>query len=342
MNICRECLLNLPFKVQMPFENGLGFNYIRVILEMLSTKMIPVFETFLYPYLLGLNDSLPHSMQDQIDFIAKYFKLDEIDLQERTQKGTTTKVYDRTQWSSTYLRKAGLVFKPEHRQWQLTEAGKSFMQTHPNGFTFKDLLAIDSFAAFVGGTKVAVDTVVTVSQDKTPTDELEEAYAKLKAKLADDILEKVMQQTPRFFEQVVVDVLKNMGYGYDMEDSCRTTQYSKDDGIDGIIKEDKLGLSSIYLQAKKWDPAKQKVSKPEVQKFVGALNEQGATKGVFITTSEFTKDARDYVPKNGVKLVLIDGRELADYMIEFGVGVSTKKTYDIKKIDSDYFEGAEE
>ena len=300
--------------------------------------MIPVFEKFLHPYLLGLSDGKSHSMQEQIKFIADSLGLSDDDLQERTAKGTTTKIYDRTQWSSTYLRKAGLVNKPEHRKWQLTDEGKNFLTKHPDGFGIKDLLSFESFANFVGYGKASAENSEVILQEATPTEELEEAYAKLNNQLAEEVLEKVMQQTPKFFEQVVVDVLKNMGYGYDMDESCQVTQYSRDEGIDGIIKEDKLGLNSIYLQAKKWT---NKITEPEIHKFVGALSKKGATKGVFITTSEFTKEAREYEPKNSLKLVLIDGRELANYMIEFGVGVSMQKKYEIKKIDLDYFEGNE-
>ena len=148
----------------------------------------------------------------------------------------------------------------------------------------------------------------------------------------------VIQQTPVFFEKLVVDLLVAMGYGGAGKDSAIVTPYSRDDGIDGIIKEDKLGLDNIYVQAKRWT---NQVTKPQIQQFSGALDEQKASKGVFITTSTFSKEARNFVAKSSKKIVLIDGQQLADYMIEFNVGVSIKKTYIIKRIDTDYFEEQE-
>ena len=149
------------------------------------------------------------------------------------------------------------------------------------------------------------------------------------------MLASLMDVSPQKFEQIVVDVLVGMGYGGSLEDAGTVTAYVKDDGIDGVIKEDKLGLDKIYVQAKRWNNC---VGQPEIQKFVGALVGQGAKKGVFITTSYFSKEARQFQPKGDVKVVLIDGKELANYMIECGVGVSLKQSYQIKRIDTDYFE----
>lgn len=303
---------------------------------------VPKFEEFLYPFLSFIKDK-DLSTKEMKMALVEHFQLTEEDCALMTKSGVKTQLADRLNWARQYLRRALFVDLPQWGVYHITQRGLDFLRTHTS-LSKKDLMKFPEFEGFAGRRGDCVfdsSGESSISTSLTPTELLEQSYNDIKQDLADELLQKVLLQTPRFFEQVVVDVLRSMGYGYDMEESCRTTRYSKDDGIDGIIKEDKLGLSSIYLQAKKWDPAKQKVSKPEVQKFVGALNEQGATKGVFITTSEFTKDARDYVPKNGVKLVLIGGRELADYMIEFGVGVSTKKTYDIKKIDSDYFEGVD-
>jgi restriction system protein len=164
---------------------------------------------------------------------------------------------------------------------------------------------------------------------------MDNAYESLNSSLSDDLLAIITELTPAFFERLVVDLLVAMGYGGDFKNAAMVTQYSKDDGIDGIIKEDKLGLDNIYIQAKRWNS---QIGKPQIQQFAGALDEKRASKGVFITTSNYSKDARKYVANLSKNIVLIDGKELANYMIEYGVGVSTKKKYEVKKIDSDYFE----
>ena len=303
---------------------------------------VPKFEEFLYPFLNLIKDR-DLSSKDMRDALIAHFGLTDEDCALKTKSGTNTQVNDRINWVRQYLRRALFVDLPQKGVYHITERGKEYLQKNKT-LSKKDLMSYPEFAEYATGRASVSDansaliSVAEDSQDLTPTELLEQTFGSINRDLAEDLLEAIMQNSPKFFEQVVVDVLKNMGYGYDTDESCQTTQYSKDGGIDGIIKEDKLGLSSIYLQAKKWDPAVHKVTRPEVQKFIGALSEQGATKGVFITTSEFTKDARDCTPQNGVKLVLIDGKELVDYMIQFNVGVSTKKTYDVKKLDSDYFE----
>lgn len=175
----------------------------------------------------------------------------------------------------------------------------------------------------------------TTDSSLTPTEQLEQAFESIEKDLAADILAKVMEQSPAFFEQLVVDLMVKMGYGGSFADSAKVTQLSNDGGIDGIIYEDKLGLDKIYIQAKRWS---NQVSRPSIQQFAGALVGQNATKGVFITTSNYSKEARQYVSALHQKIVLIDGQELARYMIEYNVGVSIKKTYEVKRIDTDYFE----
>ena len=173
-------------------------------------------------------------------------------------------------------------------------------------------------------------------EEMTPTEQLEKAYHSIVDDLAADLLQKTLEQSPYFFEHLVVDLLVKMGYGGQFDDGAFVTQASHDEGIDGIIKEDKLGLDKIYVQAKRWDTGS--IGRKEIQSFVGALSGQGASKGVFITTSSFSKEARTFRPQNNIKIVLIDGIELCRYMIEYNIGVSVKTAYEIKRIDSDYFE----
>ena len=172
--------------------------------------------------------------------------------------------------------------------------------------------------------------------DETPEETLEYAYQEIKDSLAEEILEKVKNSPSDFFERLVVELLVKMGYGGSLKDAGKATRKVKDEGIDGIIKEDKLGLDVIYVQAKKWGDTV--VGRPEIQKFVGALAGQGANKGIFITTSTFSNEALNYTPKNETKIVLVDGKKLAEYMIEYNIGVTVTKSFEIKKIDSDYFE----
>lgn len=175
--------------------------------------------------------------------------------------------------------------------------------------------------------------------EDTPHDTLEKAYAQINNALAEDLLASIMEHSPAFFERLVVDLLLKMGYGSSFDAAGMVVGRSGDEGIDGIIREDKLGFSNIYIQAKRWDPESMTVGRPEIQKFVGALAGQGASKGLFITTAQFTKEAISYADKQlAVKIVLVDGRQLTKLMIEYGIGVSEQSTYTIKKIDSDYFD----
>jgi restriction system protein len=223
-------------------------------------------------------------------------------------------------------------------QYKITAEGLKRLKA--GEVTLRTLAEYPAFVEFYGrkpkaNTKQKKEVIATEEVEKTPIEVLEEAYSQLNNQLADDVLASLKDVSPQKFEQIVVDVLVGMGYGGSLEDAGTITAYVKDDGIDGVIKEDKLGLDKIYVQAKRWNNC---VGQPEIQKFVGALVGQGAKKGVFITTSYFSKEARQFQPKGDVKVVLIDGKELANYMIECSVGVSLKQSYQIKRIDTDYFE----
>lgn len=302
--------------------------------------MVPKFDSFFTPYLKCLSDGNIHKNKDIIEYAIQYFGLTEEDVQERIANQSQTQVYNRVLWAGTYLRKAGLTEAAMSGQYIITPEG--LKRLNDGEVTLRTLAEYPSFVAFYGrkpkgNAKPKKEDVVVDEVEKTPIELLEEAYSQLNNQLANEVLSSLMEVSPQKFEQIVVDVLVAMGYGGSLEDAGTVTAYIKDDGIDGVIKEDKLGLDKIYVQAKRWKLSNC-VGQPEIQKFVGALVGQGAKKGVFITTSYFTKEARQFQPKGDVKVVLIDGQELANYMIEYSVGVSLKQSYLIKRIDTDYFE----
>lgn len=302
--------------------------------------MIPKFEKFLYPFLLFLKDG-ELTRSQMIEKISQYFELTEEDKQLRTRSGSVTQLRDRVGWSRQYLRRALFIEIPQHGIYRITQRGLDYLKNHTD-LTIDDLLEYPEYAAYNTTRKkknsspvVLVETHDELSFELTPTEQLEQAFESISNDLAADLLSKVMEQTPAFFEHLVVDLLVKMGYGGSNSDAARVTQLTNDEGIDGIIYEDKLGLDKIYLQAKRWTSS---VGRPTIQQFAGALVGQNATKGVFITTSSFSKEAREYVKGINQKIVLIDGSELAKYMIEYNVGVSVRKVYEVKRIDNDYFE----
>lgn len=302
---------------------------------------VPKFEEFLYPFLILIKDQ-DLSSKEMRDALIAHFDLTEADCALKTKSGTTTQVKDRINWTVQYLRRALFINLPQRGMYRITNRGKEYLQKYKT-LSKKDLMAYPEFSKYATGVSSTSAKTLTPTlsidepQELTPTDLLEQAFENINRDLAEDLLQKVMDQTPRFFETLVVDLLKKMGYGGSFDGSTTVTPYVHDDGIDGIIYEDKLGLDKIYIQAKKYK-SDNTVGKPQIQQFAGALDEQKATKGVFITTSDYSKEARNYVEKLSKKIVLINGQELTRFMIEFNVGVSTKKTYDVKRIDSDYFE----
>lgn len=296
--------------------------------------MIPTFEKFLYPFLLSLKDG-ELTLKEMREKITHYFQLTEEDLAVRTKSGNVTQVNDRIGWARQYFRRALFIEIPQNGTYRITQRGLDFLKTH-NDLTIDDLFEYPEYAAYNTTQKKKGQMRAQVqSIELTPTEQLEQAFDSIEGDLAADLLNKVMKQSPAFFEHLVVDLLVKMGYGGSVSDSAKVTQLSNDEGIDGIIYEDKLGLDKIYIQAKHWSNP---VGRPTIQQFAGALVGQNATKGVFITTSTYSREARQYVVGLHQKIVLIDGNELAKYMIEYNVGVSTKKVYEVKRIDTDYFE----
>ncbi len=237
------------------------------------------------------------------------------------------------------MKKAGLVEAPKRGEVRITYLGEQLLKENPSELKSKDLERYDSFIEFTNKSNKnnsTVNRVTEIEENKTPNESLEDAILKLKISLVDELLEKINNSSFDFFEILVIDLLIKMGYGGSREEAGQATKKTADGGIDGIINEDRLGLDSIYIQAKRWKDTV--VGRPEIQKFSGALDTPGATKVIFITTSTFTKEAKEYAKNiNNKKIVLIDGSQLAKFMIDFNVGVSLETVYEIKKIDSDYF-----
>ena len=288
------------------------------------------------PYLSLIRDSKEHSISEMMDYLASTFKLSSADLEERIPSGRQTRFYNRVTWAGSHLRHAGLVENTRRGFFRITPRGLQLLETNPKRIDLSVLNQFPEHREFRSRKRprTANNETPEANEGKTPDELMDEAYTSIREALADDILEKIKTCSPRFFENLVVTLLVKMGYGGTRQDAGEAVGRSGDGGIDGIIKEDRLGLDVIYLQAKRWENT---VSRPEIQKFAGALQGKRARKGVFITTSDFSKEARDFAAAIDNKLILIDGEELADYMIDFNVGVSTVNAYEIKRIDSDYF-----
>lgn len=305
--------------------------------------MIPKFDHFFLPCLQCLSDGKIYTQELLRAYVVDYFKLSEDDVNALVKSGKKTMIADRVQWTTSYFIQAGLIDAPKRGNYVISDLGRKFLSEHKNGFDKVDLMQIPSFARFVAGrgTKpkvMAQPSMVLNNQveESTPTDTIDDAFRQINSALAKDLLTKILEMSPSFFEKLVVELLVKMGYGGSFEDAASVTQYSHDEGIDGVIKEDKLGLDTIYIQAKRWD--KGTIGRKEIQAFVGAINMKHASKGVFITTSTFTDEAKKCAKEVQSKIVLIDGEQLCKYMIEYNLGVSPRQVYEIKQIDSDYFE----
>jgi restriction system protein len=307
---------------------------------------IPDYQTVMLPLLRLAGDNAEHKFRDAVERLAIEFSLSDAERSELLPSGTAFLFDNRVGWARTYLKQAGLLSSPKRGYFLITPAGQSLLAQKPDFIDVEKLLQFDAFRAFRSRRRVAVDgadaaPAVVVEETlslevETPEDQLASAYQRLRRELELDLLEQVKSSTPSFFEQLVIDLLVAMGYGGSRQDAGRAIGKSGDGGIDGIIKEDKLGLDAIYVQAKRWSGS---VGRPDIQKFAGALQGHRANKGVFITTSTYSREALEYVGLIGSKIILISGVELVSLMIDHGVGVSTVGMYEVKKIDADYFEG---
>ena len=307
--------------------------------------MIPAFDKFFFPILKHIEDGQEYSLTRLRDYCATYFNLTPEDIAEKIKSGHS-RLYDRVQWTMAYFYQAEIVDRIRRGLYKINDAGKALLASGITDLSVSELKQrYPQFRKFTErSSKQSTNTdtpqqsqlvLPIIENQKTPIEIMEEQFQIINEELAAELLQQVKSQTAQFFENLVVELLVKMGYGGDFEGNAFVTQRSHDEGIDGIIKEDKLGLDKIYVQAKRWNDGA--VGRREIQSFVGALSGQGASKGVFITTSTFTKDASEFRPQNNIKIVLIDGTALANYMIEYNIGVSVKSTYEIKRIDTDYF-----
>lgn len=303
--------------------------------------MLPDFQTLMLPLLRFAADGKPHNLREAREHFIKLFSMTEAEIEEMLPSGRSSKFYNRTAWAKSYLQQAGLLDSPVRGQYVITSSGQALLKKPPERITINYLLAnYPKFQELRSRTRgsdslsKATEEPTVEEEVSTPEELLATAYTQIRAKLHAEIREKIQQNSPTFFENLVVELLVKMGYGGSIEDAGRAVGRSGDEGIDGIIKEDRLGLDLIYLQAKRWENV---IGRPEIQKFVGALTGQRAKKGVFITTSRFSQEAMEYVRQIEPKVVLIDGEQLADLMIDFNLGVTTIQTYEIKRLDSDYF-----
>jgi restriction system protein len=302
---------------------------------------IPDFQSVMLPLLqfAAASPITERSTREAVDFLANHFKLTEQERTELLPSGRQPIFDNRVGWATTYFKKAGLLSPSKRGYFKITQRGLDLFATSPPKVNVRLLKQFPEFVEFHqkpidAGDKI--DDESTAIETRTPEEVLELEYDKIRKQLASELLERIRQAPPAFFERLVIELLVKMGYGGSRADAGKAIGRTGDEGIDGIIKEDKLGLDVIYVQAKRWKE-NSSISRPSIQQFAGALQGQQASKGIFITTSTFTKEALAYVAKIGSKIVLIDGEQLAQLMIDHNVGVSVSATYEIKRIDSDYF-----
>jgi len=297
---------------------------------------IPDFQTLMLPLLRHCHDGHEHSISDTVDALADHFKLTDEERKALLPSGVQEVLRNRVAWAKSHLKMAGLLANPRRGIYQITPRGQEVLSKSPTAINVRFLRQFQEYAALRATHRQRAEEAEghDTSHDATPEESLETAYAKIRDDLAADLLQRLNTCSPAFFERLVVEVIVKMGYGGSRQDAGKAIGKSGDGGIDGMIKEDKLGLDAIYIQAKRWENT---VGRPEIQKFVGALTGQRARKGLFITTSDFSREAHDYVSRIETKVVLIDGETLAQLMIDHNVGVSTITTYELKKIDTDYF-----
>ncbi len=300
---------------------------------------VPDFQAIMLPLLKLVSDGREYRFRDVIGSMSDHFKLNQEDRAETLPSGPL-RINNRVGWATTHLSKAGLIERPKHGYLKITERGLTLLKENVDSIDLKLLDSYPEHIEFRKGNKKddlkSAANITTDVESQTPSEIMDETYKTIRDSLADELLSQVKTCSSGFFEKLVVDVLIAMGYGGTRPDTAgEVIGKSGDGGIDGTIKEDRLGLDVIYVQAKRWE---NKVQKPQIQQFAGALQGQKARKGVFITTSGFSRGAREYARDIESSLVLVDGIELAGLMIDHNVGVSLASSYEIKRIDSDYFD----
>lgn len=304
---------------------------------------VPGYQEFMLPLVKLAADGQEHKITDAIDTLADQFGVSEQEQEILLPSGTQTRLYNRVTWALTYLTKSLLLEKTVRGRFRIAPRGVEVLSRHPKRIDNAFLMQFDEFRVFrskKGNSTVSMtvggEEVQEADTSLTPLEQVEGGYKELRETLADELLDRVRVMKPKKFEQLVVDVLVAMGYGGSQLDAAQVVGKSGDGGIDGVIKEDRLGLDMVYVQAKRHEAD---IGPGAIREFVGSLGEHKATKGVFITCGGFTSGAKDAAGKAHFRIVLIDGDQLAEYMIDHGVGVTDYKTYIVKKLDSDYFEG---
>ena len=307
---------------------------------------LPTYEDVMLPVLQILEASGPRHRRELVAAVTDALHLSEAERQQTLASGKATVILSRVGWALAYLKQARVVESPSRGVYQLTDRGKDVLARKPSRIGGEFLSQFPEFLDFLQRARAATaekvdaggtvqSAVAAASDSASPEEALDAAYGRLRTGLEEELLEAVKTAPPVFFEQLVIDLLVRMGYGGSRTDAARAVGRAGDGGIDGVIDEDRLGLDVIYVQAKRWDAA---VGRPEIQKFAGALQGQRARKGIFITTSNFTREAEDYAQRIENRIILIDGRRLARLMFDFDVGATPRSTYTVKQLDSDYFE----
>lgn len=299
---------------------------------------IPDFQTLMRPLLEAHADGREHLNRDLVARLAERFGLTDEERREMLPSGRARLFDNRVGWAKAHIAQAGFLESPRRAISTITERGREALRMHPERIDLRVLNDYDEYREFRNRRKSTDDESgvpeVETQDEQTPEELLDNAYLKVRRQIEAELLAQIKSAPPEFLERVVVDLVVRMGYGGSRKDAGEALGRSGDEGIDGIIKEDPLGLDIIYLQAKRWEGT---VGRPEIQKFAGALQGQRARKGIFITTSTFSADALDYASRIETKIILIDGSRLAKLMFEHGVGVATASNYEVKRIDSDYF-----
>lgn len=298
---------------------------------------VPGFQEFMLPMMKICSDGKEHNIHEIIEDMKKNLLVSDSDANILIPSGTQTVLNNRVTWARTYLIKAGLLEFTRRTYCIITERGKEALRESPSRIDIRYLKRYPEFLEFHDAKRMkpGIPNDKEIVRDLiTPDEKMEDAYEEMRDSLAEQIVSNAKRCSPAFFERLVVELLVKMGYGGSWRDAARAVGQSGDGGVDGIIDEDRLGLDAVYIQAKRWDGP---VGRPEIQKFVGALMGRRARKGIFITTSTFSTEAQNYVNSIDYRIVLIDGKRLAEYMIDYDIGVSEVITYRIKRIDSDYF-----
>ncbi len=297
---------------------------------------IPDYQSIMLPLLRFATDGNEHSLREAIEGLSEQFRLTDAEKNELLPSGQQPRFDNRVAWARSYMSKAALLESTRRGHFRITQRGREALSRNPSAINVKFLEQFPEFVKFREKHRDREETAEFTGTEtlQTPGELLETAYQKLREDISSELLKFITGCSPSFFERLVIEVLVKMGYGGSRKEAGKAIGRSGDEGIDGIINEDRLGLDVIYIQAKRWQAT---IGRPEIQKFAGALQGHRAKKGIFITTSDFSREAEDYVAKIDSKIVLIDGEQLSQLMIDNNVGVTPVTTYETKKIDSDYF-----